>query len=192
MTLRAGTPVMLDTRNNIRMPSDVSPDGKQIAYFSIGEHQEDIFIGSPDGPMRRVTDDAAARPRAGVHAGRPVARVLFEPGRQMGARGSSALTAAVCARSSMPPAGAVYVFVSPKGDAIVFAADPAGTIVLGTDHDRRLATATQLPGTTVDGQILQPDRLVAGRHAAGRHAWVRQRTASRRGRVRSRARIRRR
>ena len=97
-TLRAGAPILLDTRNNIRVPSDVSPDGKQIAYYSIGEQQEDIFVGPPDGPMRRVTDDAAARPCAGVHAGRPIARVLFEPGRQLGELDRSASTAAVCAR----------------------------------------------------------------------------------------------
>ena len=59
VTLRAGAPVLLDTRNNIRVPSGVSPDGKQIAYFSIGESQEDLFIGPPDGSMRRVTDDPA-------------------------------------------------------------------------------------------------------------------------------------
>ena len=53
-------------RNNIRIPSDVSPDGSQIAYFSIGERQEDIFVGGVDGKdMRHVTDDAA-RDRAPV------------------------------------------------------------------------------------------------------------------------------
>ncbi len=58
VTLRAGAPALLDTQNNIRVPSDVSPDGKQIAYFSIGERQEDIFVGPPAGTMRRITDDA--------------------------------------------------------------------------------------------------------------------------------------
>ena len=59
VTARAGIPFVLDTRNSIRIPSDVSADGKQIAYFSIGDHHEDIFISFPGGPMRRVTDDAA-------------------------------------------------------------------------------------------------------------------------------------
>jgi len=49
VTLKAGTPTVLDTQNNIRVPSGISPDGKQVVYFSIGERQEDIFIGSPGG-----------------------------------------------------------------------------------------------------------------------------------------------
>ncbi|HET9372063.1 MAG TPA: protein kinase, partial [Vicinamibacterales bacterium] len=57
VTLRAGTPVLLDTQNNVRIPGDVSPDGKLITYFSIGERQEDIFVGTPGGAIRRITDD---------------------------------------------------------------------------------------------------------------------------------------
>ena len=46
-------------RDNIRIPSDVSPDGKQLLYYSIGERQEDAFIGPFDGGrIRRLTDDA--------------------------------------------------------------------------------------------------------------------------------------
>jgi Tol biopolymer transport system component len=60
VTARAGTPAVLDASNNIRIPSDVSPDGRQLAFFSIGERQEDAFIGGADGKgIRRVTDDAA-------------------------------------------------------------------------------------------------------------------------------------
>jgi Tol biopolymer transport system component len=55
---RSGTPFLLDTQNNVRVPSDVSADGKQIAFYNIGDRQEDLFVGSPDGGMRRVTDDA--------------------------------------------------------------------------------------------------------------------------------------
>jgi Tol biopolymer transport system component len=65
-TNHAGTPLVLDVSNNIRIPSDASPDGTQIAYFSLGERQEDIFISAADGKgMRHVTDDAA-RDRAPV------------------------------------------------------------------------------------------------------------------------------
>jgi Tol biopolymer transport system component len=60
VTLRAGVPAVLDASNNIRIPSDLSPDGKQLAFLSIGERQEDVFIGGADGKgIRRVTDDAA-------------------------------------------------------------------------------------------------------------------------------------
>jgi Tol biopolymer transport system component len=64
-TLRAGEPYLLDTQSNIRVPSDVSPDGRHIAYFNIGERQEDIFLGEIGGPIRRLTDDPA-RDRAPV------------------------------------------------------------------------------------------------------------------------------
>ena len=79
--------MLLDTRNNVRIPSGVSPDGKQIAYYSLGDHQEDIFVGPPSGPMRRVTDDAPRDRGAGVHARRAVARFLFEPRWQLGDHG---------------------------------------------------------------------------------------------------------
>ena len=68
-TMRAGTPILLDTQNNSRIPSGVSPDGKLIAYYSLGDQQEDLFIGTADGQMRRVTDDGAA-------IGRPCSRPM--------------------------------------------------------------------------------------------------------------------
>ena len=46
-TLRAGAPVLLDTRSTIRMPGDVSPDGKLVAYYSIGE--------TPGRPVHRIS-----------------------------------------------------------------------------------------------------------------------------------------
>jgi TolB protein len=59
-TGRAGVPRVLDASNNVRIPSDVSPDGAQIALFSIGERQEDIYLAHADGSaMHRLTDDAA-------------------------------------------------------------------------------------------------------------------------------------
>jgi eukaryotic-like serine/threonine-protein kinase len=57
-TAKAGVPVVLDGSNNYRIPSDVSPDGSQLALFNIGESQEDIFLASVDGShVRRLTDD---------------------------------------------------------------------------------------------------------------------------------------
>ncbi|HEX5498949.1 MAG TPA: hypothetical protein VFX03_06975, partial [Thermomicrobiales bacterium] len=59
VTARAGEPRVLDRSNNFREPSDVSPDGKQLVFFALGERQEDIFIGDTDGShIRRLTDDA--------------------------------------------------------------------------------------------------------------------------------------
>lgn len=59
-TGRTGQPRTLDRSNNYRIPSDVSPDGRQLAFFALGERQEDIFIGNLDAShMRRLTDDLA-------------------------------------------------------------------------------------------------------------------------------------
>ncbi len=90
-TIRAGVPFLLDTRNNVRVPSDVSRDGKQIAYFSIGEHQEDTFIGSTNGPMRRITDDPA-RDRAPVFAPDGRSLVFYAPSTSRSRRAATRLS----------------------------------------------------------------------------------------------------
>ena len=154
VTLRAGTPVVLDTQNNIRVPSGVSPDGSQIAYFAIGEHQEDLFIGSRDGPIRRVTDDPA-RDRAPVFT--PDGRSLMFYSNRDGKWRPwiIGLDGGGLRKLADPPAGAVYVFVSPKGDAIVFIGDSGRnvyTAALGTTP----ATVTELPGTVADGKFFSP------------------------------------
>ena len=116
-TFRAGAPVLLDTRNNIRIPSNVSRDGRVIAYYSIGEHQEDLFVGPPDGPMRRVTDDAARdRGPEFTRDGRSLVFYSNRDGRwsiwQIGIDGGG------LRKVSDPSSGAVYAFVSPNGDEI--------------------------------------------------------------------------
>ena len=119
VSLRAGVPSLLDTRNNIRLPSSVSPDGKQIAFFSIGESQEDLFIGSPDGSFRRVTDDPA-RDRAPMFTpdGRSLVFYSNRSGRWqpwiIGTDGGG------LRQFAKPDDDAVYVIVSPKGDRVVF------------------------------------------------------------------------
>jgi Tol biopolymer transport system component len=152
VTNRAGIPFVLDTRNSIRTPSDVSADGKQIAYFSIGERQEDIFISSPDGPMRRVTDDAA---RDRVPMFTPDGRsLLFYSNRDgnwaawmIGVDGSN------LRQITKPAGGAIYPIISPKGDRIVFVSDSAKrgvfSAAVGSGSE---ATPAQLPGTTTGGR----------------------------------------
>ena len=118
-TLRAGAPTLVDTRNNIRIPSDVSPDGKQIVYFSIGEHQEDLFVGPINGPIRRVTDDAA-RERAPMFM--PDGKsLLFYSNREAGwGIWTVGVDGGGLRKIATPPTGAVYPFLSPNGDDIVF------------------------------------------------------------------------
>jgi dipeptidyl aminopeptidase/acylaminoacyl peptidase len=125
-----------------------------IAYYSIGERQEDLFIGSPDGPIRRVTDDAA-RDRAPVFT--PDGRsLLFYSNRDgqwapwiVGVDGGG------LRKITNPPAGAVYIFVSPAGDRVVFAADSARS-VYSAPLASTLTQSTELPGTIVGDKYFSP------------------------------------
>jgi Tol biopolymer transport system component len=149
-TLRAGTPVVLDTQNNIRVPSGVSPDGTLIAYFAIGDAQEDLFIGPREGPMRRVTDDAA-RDRAPVFT--PDGRSLVFYSNRDGQWGPWIVGAdgGGLRKLAEPPAGAVYVLVSPKGDEVVFVGD-SGRGLYMAPIGRSAGTVTTLPNSEVDGK----------------------------------------
>ena len=119
VTLQAGTPTILDTQNNVRLPSDVSPDGKQVVYYSMAERQEDIFVGSPGGAIRRITDDA---PRDRGPGFTPDGRSLVFYSNREGQWGIWAvgLDGGGLRKVIAPSVGAVYPLVSPKGDTIVF------------------------------------------------------------------------
>jgi Tol biopolymer transport system component len=124
MTTRAGTPSMLDTQNNIRVPSDLSADGKQIAYFSIGERQEDLFIGSPAGVMRRITDDPW-RDRAPMFTPDGRSLVFFSNRDGDWAVWMVRTDGAGLHKVAGHSGGAIYPVVSPKGDLIVFTGSSA-------------------------------------------------------------------
>jgi eukaryotic-like serine/threonine-protein kinase len=56
VTLRAGMPVILGNSNTIRLPTDVSRDGRFVAYSNVGEPQEDVIVSGADGSgFRRLT-----------------------------------------------------------------------------------------------------------------------------------------
>ena len=151
VTLQAGTPMLLETQNNVRLPSDVSPDGRQVAYFSIGERQEDIFIGPPRGTIRRITDDGP-RDRGPVFT--PDGRsVVFYANREgqwglwaVGVDGGG------LRKITAPSGGAVYPFVSPKGDTIVFAGDDGRSAFTIPMSSAGAVEPTPLPGAAVDGK----------------------------------------
>ena len=151
-TGRAGAPLVLDTQNNIRVPSDVSPDGKQIAYFNIGERQEDIFVGTPDGAMRRVTDDS---PRDRAPTFTPDGRSLVFYSNRDGnwAAWIVGVDGGGLRKLAGPASGVMYPQVSPKGDVLIFVPISARLGVfrapLKPDAD---AVPTLLPGTTIDGK----------------------------------------
>jgi len=119
VTARAGTPFLLDTANNIRVPSDVSPDGKQLAYFSIGERQEDLFVGPIGGAMRRVTDDVP-RDRAPVFTPDGRSLVFYSTRNGAWALWTIGVDGGNPRKIVGGAAGTIYPLISPKGDTIVF------------------------------------------------------------------------
>ncbi len=167
VTLRAGTPTLLGTQNNIRVPSDMSRDGTQIAYYSIGERQEDVFIGSPDGSMRRVTDDAA-RDRAPIFT-RDGRSLIFYSNREgkfdvwMVGRDGGGLQKIVS-----PPLGANYPLLSPDGDTLVFSSGNDRSVYELSFDGTVGGAPTKLPGIANDeGYLSATDWSPDSRRLAG-------------------------
>jgi Tol biopolymer transport system component len=154
VTLRAGTPVVLDTQNNVRIPSDVSRDGSQVAFYSLGDHQEDVFIGSPDGRIQRVTDDPP-RDRAPVFT--PDGRSLLFYSNRDGnwAVWSVGVDGGNLRKIAGDAPGAVYVNLSPKGDQLIFVAT-SGRAVFSAPLGPAGASPTLLPATRIDGKYFTP------------------------------------
>jgi dipeptidyl aminopeptidase/acylaminoacyl peptidase len=148
---RAGTPAVLDTQNNVRIPNDVSPDGKQIAFYNIGEHQEDVFIGSADGRMRRVTDDAP-RDRGPVFT--PDGRSLLFYSTRDGnwAAWSVGVDGGNLRRVAGEAPGVIYVTASPKGDRVAFVSNSGRAAYIAPIG----GPPAELPGTRVDGKYFTP------------------------------------
>jgi Tol biopolymer transport system component len=153
-TLRAGAPFLLDTRNNIRIPSGVSADGKLLAYFSIGEHQEDLFVGPPDGPMRRVTDDAA-RDRSPVFTPDGRTLVFYSNRNSQWGLWAIGIDGGGLRKLGEQPDGGIYAFVSPSGEEVTFVNDSGRRVfamrIDGTSPPRELA------GTRVDRGYFAPN-----------------------------------
>ncbi len=143
-------------------------------------------ISSSDRPMARCGASPTMRHATARRCSRPTADRSFSIriATATGPSGWSAWTAATYARSRATAPGAVYVHRLAEGrhgylrrqlGSGVFSAPLAPT----AEHHRQTA---RHPGQR---QVLQPDRVVAGRHAAGRHTRVGQRPPIRRRHLRS-------
>lgn len=154
VTLRAGTPVLLDTQNNIRVPSDVSRDGSQLAYYSIGERQEDAFVGPINGPLRRVTDDAQ-RDRAPVFT--PTGRSLIFYSNRDGQWEIWAVDTdgGGLHKVLSPPTGANFPLVSPAGNALVYSTNTPAAVFQAPFDGMVAGNPRELSGTTTDRGYLQ-------------------------------------
>jgi Tol biopolymer transport system component len=166
-TGRAGVPKVLDGSNNIRIPSDVSPDGTEIAMFSIGERQEDIYLSRADGSaMHRLTDDAA-RDRAPVFTSDGASIVFYSTRDGDWAAWTMRTDGSGLRKLSSFPASVIYPIVSPVDDRIVACENEGdlGCYVARLNGDR---TAERLPNMRQNGGTLlttgwSPD----GRRLAG-------------------------
>jgi serine/threonine protein kinase/Tol biopolymer transport system component len=154
-TGRAGAPFLLDTQNNARIPSDVSRDGKQIAFYNLGDRQEDVFVGSLDGRMRRVTDDAP-RDRAPVFS--PDGRSLLFYSTRDGnwAVWTIGLDGSNLRKIAGEAAGAVYVHVSPKADAIAFVSTSGRVVYTAPLPPVAGVSPAELPGTRLGAKYFNP------------------------------------
>ncbi len=151
-TMRAGVPIVLVTQNNIRVPADVSRDGKLVALFNIGERQEDIFIGAPDGPMRRVTDDP---PRDRAPTFTPDGRSLVFYSNRDGnwAGWIVGIDGGGLRKVAGPESGVMYPQVSPTGDTLIFAAVSARLGLFQTPLPGRIGDApVAMPGASISGK----------------------------------------
>jgi Tol biopolymer transport system component len=150
--MRAGVPFLLDTQNNIRVPSDVSADGQQVAYFNIGERQEDIFLASPDGTMRRVTDDPP-RDRAPMFTPDGRSLVFYSNRDGNWAAWIIGIDGGGLRKVTGPASGVMYPQVSPKGDMLIFAPISAKLgMFLAPLVSETEAPPTSLPGATTSGR----------------------------------------
>jgi eukaryotic-like serine/threonine-protein kinase len=154
-TTRAGAASPLDTQNNMRIPSDVSPDDTQIAFYSLGDQQEDIFIGSADGRMRRVTDDPA-RDRAPVFTPDGRALVFYSNRDGNWALWTVGVDGGNLRRVAGEAPGAAYTNVSPKGDTVIFVATSGRAVFSAPLAAGRGTTPTLLRGTHTAGKYFTP------------------------------------
>jgi len=153
VTLRAGEPRLIDSRTNIRVPSSVSPDGSLIAYFSIGDRQEDLFVGPANGSMRRMIDDA---PRDRGPEFMPDGRSLVFYSNRSGSWQPwiVRIDGSGLRQLGGAPDGAWYPVVSPRGDTIVFQGSSTRSVY--TMPLAGGAAATQLAGALIGDDLLAP------------------------------------
>jgi len=151
VTLRAGEPRLLDSRTNIRVPSDVSSDGSLLAFFALGDRQEDLFIGPPGGRIRRVIDDAA-RDRAPVFTPDDKALLFYSNRSGQWQIWKIGIDGGGLQQLSSLPGGAVYAVLSPKGDAVASNGTAGGPQITSLPS----GVTSELAGTSVDGNVLGP------------------------------------
>jgi len=155
-TARLGVPVILDNSNSVRIPIDVSPDGKLLSLSNVGEPQEDVLVSALDGSnVRRLTNDAA-RDRRPVWApdGRSLAFFSSrEPNWEIWRVGSDGggLTKLMSADDAL-----IGPMFSPSGDRLVAPGNTSDVYMTDLSKAPGDANVIVLPGTVLDGVRFLP------------------------------------
>jgi len=166
-TARAGVPKVLDGSNNIRVPSDVSPDGTQIALFSIGERQEDLYLSRADGStMHRLTDDPA-RDRAPMFTSDGRSIVFYSNRDGNWAPWTMRTDGSSLRKLSSLPMGVIYPIPSPVDDRIAACETDGGMSCYlvplnGSAAPERLPNLRQNGGTLLTTGWSPDGRKLAG------------------------------
>ena len=170
-TAHVGRAAILDHANTIRIPTDVSPDGRWLALDNTGEPREDVVVSALDGSgMRRLTDDAARdRGAAWSYDGQFIAFYTNRSGNwdvwRVGLDGGGLRP--LMARADDVLLGAVF---SPLGDRVVspgnngglYIADLSDSVATGGDS-RALPNTSLADGSRFFATSWSPD----GRSLAG-------------------------
>ena len=181
-TARVGRAEILDHANTIRIPTDVSPDGRWLPLDNTGEPREDVVVSALDGSgMRRLTDDTARdRGAAWSPDGRFIAFYTNRSGNwevwRVGLDGGGLRP--LMARADDVLLGAVF---SPLGDRVVspgnngglYIADSLETATAGltsralpntslVDGTRFFATSWSPDGRSLAGYLRAPSGAPAG------------------------------
>lgn len=127
----AGPAVILNNSNAMLVPIDVSPDGASIAYYNLGEQQEDLFVSAADGSgLRRIIDDPA-RDRGPVWTpdGRSLLFYSNRDGRwaiwRIGRDGGNLQKV-----GGIPDDDAVYPLLSPGEDRVIASSNVRGLFMM--------------------------------------------------------------
>jgi len=156
VTLRAGTPAMLDSANSILIPSGISPDGKHLLLSNQGSRQEDLFITGTDRfAPRRVTDDAARdRGASWTPDGKSILFYSTRGGKweiwSVDPDGGGLRKVASMSGST------IYPLMSPAGDRIALTSAIGHAVYLIPVRIDVVTSAAMLSGTTLGGASLLP------------------------------------
>ena len=152
---RAGDARVLNNSNTSRIPSDVSPDGRRLAFGSIGERQEDIFVSAVDGSgLRRVTNDEA-RDRSPQWSRDGKSLYFYSNREGEWAIWAIGVDGGRLRKIAAMKGGILYPLLSPRGDRLVVSSSDANApCYIGSADGAHPEDLRPLPGTGAGGTLV--------------------------------------